>query len=430
MISKWQLFIHELQEKLWFIAVLYAALAILTNGAAILIGPLLPEGLGEKLGSDAVETVLTILASSMLSVVTFSLGIMVSAFASAAAAVTPRAIALLKADRTTQRVLATFLGSFLYSLIGIIALNGGVLTGNDRLVLFAVTILVVAIVVIAILRWIAHLTVFGLMTDSIDKVETAACRALAQRIDAPHMGGHGHSGPPPPAAYPVYASKIGYVRYVHMDTLQDCAQNIGSQIYLHVLPGAFVHPGAVLAHVLAPAAAKAPRDMPEKSDDRLKEAFNIGDTRSFEQDPRFGLSVLAEIAERALSPAVNDPGTAIDVLGRSVRLLSILADGREPELLFPNLWVPSLSVDDMMDDIFAPIARDGAAIFAVQMRLQKALLALAQIAPAQFSKPALTQAQLAHERSTPHLMPHERAAVEAVLAQIGQSHEPRQRRPV
>ena len=36
--------------------------------------------------------------------------------------------------------------------------------------------------------------------------------------------------------------------------------------------------------------------------------FVIGGSRVFDQDPRFGLLVLSEIASRALSPAVNDPG--------------------------------------------------------------------------------------------------------------------------
>ncbi|WP_415234048.1 DUF2254 domain-containing protein [Pseudorhodobacter sp.] len=421
MISKWRLFLKELFEKLWFVALLYAGLAVLTNGAAMFIGPLLPDGLGEILGADSVEAVLTILASSMLSVVTFSLGIMVSAFAGAANAVTPRATALLKTDRTTQRVLATFLGSFLYSLIGIIALNAGVLTGNDRLVLFIGTILVVAIVVIAILRWIAHLTVFGLMSDSIDKVEAAAAHALNTRIAAPYLGGHGHSGPPPPDAHPITQAKIGYIRYVHMDWLQDAAEAMGCQIYLAALPGAFVYPGAIIAYVLG--------EQPEDAA-RISSAFKIGNTRSFEQDPRFGLAVLTEIAERALSPAINDPGTAIDVLGRAVRLLASLSEHRDPELKFTRIWVPALTLEEMMEDIFPAIARDGASFFSVQIRLQKALLALVQIAPAQFGKQALHQSEMALKRCHDSLLAHERAALAAVSAQISASAGPIRNRPL
>jgi uncharacterized membrane protein len=421
MFSKWRLFLKELFEQLWFVAVLYAALALLTNGAAIVIGPLLPAGLGASLGAGSVSAVLTILASSMLSVVTFSLGIMVSAFAGAAAAVTPRATALLKTDRTTQRVLAIFLGSFLYSLIGIISLNTGLLTDNDRFVLFVVTIIVVAIVVIAILRWIAHLTVFGLMTNSIEKVETATKRALTNRIEAPYLGGHGLSGAPPSDAHPITQSEIGYIRYVHMDWLQDVAEDLGCQIYLAALPGAFVYPGAPIAYLLG--------ELPEDTT-KIARAFTIGATRSFEQDPRFGLAVLSEIAERALSPAVNDPGTAIDILGRAVRLLAHLSAPREVELSYPNIWVPALKLSDMMEDIFPPIARDGAAIYAVQIRLQKALLALTRIDAPLFGKLALTHSTLAQQRCQSALLPHEMTTIDAISHEIASRTQPTEPRPV
>jgi uncharacterized membrane protein len=415
MISKWRLFLKDSLQKLWVVALLYAVLALVTNLAATMIGPLLPQGLGGLLGAGAVEAVLTILASSMLTVVTFSLGIMVSSLTGAAAAVTPRAIALLKADRTTQRVLATFLGSFLYSLIGIVALKAGVLTDNDRLVLFAVTIAVILIVVAAILRWIDHLTVFGLMTDSIDKVETATERAIAERISAPYLGGHRHAGPPPPAAHAVYPATIGYIRYIHMQALQNCAADMDCQIYLNALPGSFVHPGCPLLHLLG--------DLPDHSRHILN-AFTITDTRSFDQDPRFGLSVMAEIAERALSPAVNDPGTAIDVLGRAVRLLAPLAEPRAASLSFSRLWVPPIALADMFDDVFPPVARDGAGLFAVQMRLQKALLALSQINPVFFGKTAYVQLQQALARCTPQLMAHEIDAITTICAQIADTAGP------
>ena len=55
-------------------------------------------------------------------------------------------------------------------------------------------------------------------------------------------------------------------------------------------------------------------------------AFIVGDDRTFREDPRFGLVTLAEIAARALSPAVNDVGTAIDIVGTFVRLLARWAE--------------------------------------------------------------------------------------------------------
>ena len=84
----------------------------------------------------------------------------------------------------------------------------------------------------------------------------------------------------------------------------------------------------------------------------------------FDDDPRFGLIVLSEIAGRALSPAVNDPGTAIEVIGTDVRLFTLwntLANERkEVEPKHDRVEVTEVSILEMFDDAFRPIARDGA----------------------------------------------------------------------
>jgi uncharacterized membrane protein len=127
--------------------------------------------------------------------------------------------------------------------------------------------------------------------------------------------------------------------------------------------------------------------------------FSVGDERSFDQDPRFGLSVLAEIASRALSPAVNDPGTAIDVIGRAVRIFSMWtrppADAPPVPVRHPRVHLQAIRIDDLFDDIFSPIARDGAGIIEVQARLQKALLALCQIDAERFGQSAVRQSERA-----------------------------------
>jgi hypothetical protein len=78
----------------------------------------------------------------------------------------------------------------------------------------------------------------------------------------------------------------------------------------------------------------------------------------------------------------------------------------------------------MFDDVFPPVARDGAGLFAVQMRLQKALLALSQINPVFFGKTAYVQSQQALARCTPQLMAHEIDAITTIGAQIADTAGP------
>jgi uncharacterized membrane protein len=59
--------------------------------------------------------------------------------------------------------------------------------------------------------------------------------------------------------------------------------------------------------------APAPRDA-DACRAIMLEAIAIGDTRTMQQDVEFGIIQLTDIAVRALSPGVNDPGTACDII--------------------------------------------------------------------------------------------------------------------
>lgn len=407
MVSAWVFRLKRQLEKLWVISVLYAVLAVATVVLTRVIGPWLPEELTMQLDTAVLDGILTILASSMLSVTTFSLGIMLTAFSTAAASVTPRATALLMRDRTAHWVLSSFLGAFIFSFVALIAVKAGLYGESGRLVLFAVTVAVVVLVVVAMLRWIAHLTQFGRRYDTNDRIEEAVAKALSERVAAPYLGGHPLTGPPPHDARPVAPTATGYVQFVDMGALQTAAAEAGVTVHVAALPGSFAHPGAPLCWVSGDA-DPAP----------FCRAFGIGTARTFEQDPRFGLAVLAEVAERALSPAVNDPGSALEILSRVVRILAGWTTPEAPALRFPAVWVPPLRIEDMFEDVFDPIARDGAGIFSVQIRVQKSLLALVQIAPERFGNAALEQSRRALERARAALMPDEQARLLPLAEQI------------
>ncbi|MCR9085781.1 MAG: DUF2254 domain-containing protein [Rhodobacteraceae bacterium] len=361
-------------RKVWVRVVIFALLAIVTVIAAQILAPIIPSGWSLKVGADAVDQVLNILASSMLAVTTFSLAIATAAFTSAAETATPRATALLQEDTTAQNVLATFLGAFLFSLVGIIALQAGYYSSNGRLILFATTGIVVAAVLIALLRWISHLVTFGRLEDTLERVEARATESLNQRLAAPYLGARPLRGDIPNSCVPLFGEDIGYVQHIDMHALDRTSQELGVKSWISALPGVFVHPARALMF--------SDTEILDASDqERLRSAFTIGALRDFEQDPRFALIVLSEIASRALSPAVNDPGTAIGVVGRLVRIMALWQDTGEHEIEFKSVFVPAIRPDELLDDAFRPIVRDGAAISEVQIRLQKAFVALAQVAP-------------------------------------------------
>ena len=96
--------ITELARRLWVRASIFAVAGIFTAVIGIALAPLIPAGWSGRIGADSVDNVLQILASSMLAVTTFSLATMVSAYATASSATTPRVAELLILE--TPRLMA------------------------------------------------------------------------------------------------------------------------------------------------------------------------------------------------------------------------------------------------------------------------------------------------------------------------------------
>ncbi len=393
MIERWKWFVIRISKRPWFRASLYSVLGIATALVALVAAPYIPDDVPTKIGSDAVDNILGVLASSMLAVTTFSLSIMVAAYGSATNNVTPRAISLLVEDPTTQNTLSTFVGSFIFSLVGIIALSTGLYGDNGRVVLFAATIIVVILVLYALLRWIDQLSGLGRVAETTARVEKAATQALCQRMEQPFLGGRPLEVDPKalPGARPLYPRKIGFVQHIDMPALGELTQSEDRAVYICVLPGIFVEPSQPIAWSVG---------IGEDCDDALRDAFVIGAQRTFDRDPRYGIIVMAEVASRALSPAINDQGTAVDVIGRGVRVLSHLSRPTPPEdPKFDRVFAPGLSAADMLDDFFTPIARDGAAIIEVCIRLQQALASLGRLGDAAVALAANRHASTALRRA-------------------------------
>lgn len=415
MMSRWQWLATLFARKLLLRVSAMALVGIVTAAAGIVLAPYVPDRWTLEVGARAIDGILNVLASSMLAVTVFSVSTMVAAFGAATSNVTPRATKLLMEDNTSQNVLGTFIGSFLFSLVGIIALSTGLYGDQGRAILLAVTIGVIALIAVTILRWIDYLSRFGRLGETIHRVEEATWKAMKTRLAYPHLGGRPLDVDAPQGSWPVFGNSIGYVQHIDVAALEECASKANREVFVMALPGVFADAARPVAMVSGPQDEDIGRAMAE--------AFTVGAQRTFDQDPRFGLCVLAEIASRALSPAVNDPGTAIDVVGRGVRLFSGWARSGvseiEPSHVCPRVRVPAIDIADMFDDFFPPIARDGAGMVEVQIRLQKAFLALVATDRDAFGVAAKEHSTTALKRADAALMlERERRAVHEIAARI------------
>jgi uncharacterized membrane protein len=359
-------------RKLWVRVVLMGLVAFLAVGLTQIIEPLVPDEIANRVPGTAADRLLNIIANAMLAVTTFSLTVMVSVYRSSSSQWTPRVHQLIMQDAVTQNTLATFIGAYVFALVAIVMREIGIYIDDRALVLFWVTVLVLAFVVWSLIRWVLHLQTLGSLVDTTRQVETITREQFQERLDTPCLGACPWDGQIPDDATPISAASSGYVQHIYPEAMQEVAERHDVDVYLSRNIGSFVYLNEPLIWVMGQI-----DDLDELSE-AIRPMVALGDVRTYDQDPRFGLLVMSEIGSKALSPGVNDPGTAIDVLNRSARILSLYKDETDTDKApqFDRLHVQPLDPLDMIIDAFAGVARDGAAEVEVQQRLQRCMSGL------------------------------------------------------
>jgi uncharacterized membrane protein len=365
-------YLRQMSRRIHVRVVLFAVLAFLAPIAAVLAGPVIPDGLAGRIGAGAVDDILSTLATSMLAVTTFSLTIMVSAMNNAAAQWTPRSHLILRQDTVTHSVLANFLGAFLFALIAIILRSAEAFDARGMVILFGLTLIVVMIVVLSLIRWIVHLEGLGSLAHTAGTLQDEAAQALQRARDMPCHGGHALVDPDrqiPEGAVPFHADRAGYLEQVFEEALQSAAEAADADIYLVVAVGQYVVKGEELGRVACPR-----QEISENLRLVLREALPLSEARSFEQDPLFGLTVLAEVGTRALSPGVNDPGTAIDVINRLGQLIAQAGVGVPQDApSCGRLWARPLPPEVLFEVSYEPLAHCAGDAIAVHLALRSSL---------------------------------------------------------
>ena len=412
--SRLHLLASRIFRALWFRPALYALAALAALAAAPFVAHLLPDGLMKLIGLKGVYDLLNALANTLLAVAIFSLGILAASLRSASQSASPRVRPLLATDPTARNAISTFIGGFVFSVVGIVILSTGYYSDAAKVLLFFMTCLLILALILALVRWIGRLGRLGGVSESIDLAEEATRRALLDLADEPFLGGRPWDGAPE-SGISLEPRRPGFVHAVDVERLGKAAKDLDLDLHLCARPGAFAGPGRPLL--------LASRRLPADEQDRIRGAFVMGGRRTFEADPRFGLVVLSEIASHALSPAVNDPGTAIDVITTSTRLLcewGDVASRARPPLRCPRLHVRPVTTEHLLEDAFGSIARDGVGQAEVQAWLLKGLRMMVEQDEARFGPAArrLAREVLARaERAS--LLPSELAELQRSASGLG-----------
>jgi uncharacterized membrane protein len=185
--------------------------------------------------------------------------------------------------------------------------------------------------------------------------------------------------------------RSGYIRFIDVNYLVTLARAWGIQIRLERRVGHFLPEG-----VPAMRASKGYRITPER-EAQLIATIDIGPVRTMQQDVEFGVIQIVDIALRAISPAVNDPSTAISCVDQLSRIL-IRWLGRVPPPTYlygpPHVLrvvLPQIRLEGLLDTAFEQIRHYSQSDVAVMLRLLRAFNDIAQTVSDPESRTTLLQ---------------------------------------
>lgn len=328
---------------------------------------------------QAVENLLDIISSSMLAVTTFSLSIMVAAFASASSSGTPRAYTLMMSDDNTRLAIASFISAFIYAVIAKIALALGYYGPSGRFVLFISTVLVLMYLIYTLIRWVQTLSQLGTLSTTIHKIEATAKKTLAAYRHQPNLGATGMR-PNHAPRFSVHSTRTGYFNNFDVTGLNHIAESHQLHLHVHQVPGKFIDPMTALVDVYSDQPIDQEQQL--KLESQILDHMIIASNRSFLQDPRFCVLVMSEVGQKAMSAAINDVGSAISAINALTRVI-IDAKPDEHAVLIdcPQVSIEPFDPQELIYTTFAPMARDCAANLELNQRMVKCLSMIQQNVP-------------------------------------------------
>lgn len=317
-----------LRGALWALPTVAVVLALIAGSVLAQVDiepdspfkPLLFQGT-----ADDARTLLIGIASTMVTVIALVLGLTVVALQLASTQFSPRLLRNFLRDRVNQVVLSVFVATFTYSTAGLytVGVSGGERTSDfPRLAVTGALVLLFASLVMLV--FFVHHLVHSIQVDEImATVERNTLHVI--RHDLPTIGITTDPQPDPPVwAIALPAHRSGYLQTVHAEVLLATAIASDATVALASMVGDHVVAGSPLVWIWRSSPEQAP---PNRSDfeHAAREAVRIGFERTMEQDAAFGVRQLADIASKALSPAINDPYTAVQALQHLSVLLAELS---------------------------------------------------------------------------------------------------------
>jgi uncharacterized membrane protein len=328
------------------------------------------------------QVILAGIAASIMTVVSIVFAILLMTLTLASMQFSPRIIVSFSRDRVTQWTLGIFLGTFSYCMAALPAARS--FPHPFAPVATVLGAMVLALLCVGLLLFfIHHISQAISVNHIVDRIADETEAMIDEMMPRPHQPRLKDAEPlrPNPSEVAVASHDSGYIRFIDKRRLIGVAKHYHVSIRVLRRVGHFVPEGVPLMMV-----SKSNR-LPSEGTAELLAAFDIGPTRTLQQDVEFGVLQIVDVALKAISPAVNDPTTAITCIDQLSRILIRFASREPPEdLLYDPPGIVRASIEwihfeRLLEAAFEQIRMYSKTDVAVSLRLLRALGDIAASTP-------------------------------------------------
>ena len=449
MLNRLRALVESTRSSLWFWPILMTTLGILLAQAMILLDQsawierqhllaTASDALGVVwlfgLGAAGARTLLATIAGSMITIAATVFSITIVALSLAAGQLGPRLLRTFMRDRGTQLSLGMFIATFAFCIVVLGVVH------DDNTAPFvprasSTVALLLALGSLAVLIYFIHHVATSIQApEVIAVVGSDLDNAIEQLYPQPRSASSKVVDPPPyekdQRGAIVRSPTSGYVQRIDLDALVEFAIEADLVVSLARRPGDHVIAGTTIATIWPETKVN------DAVGERVCQAFGFGRVRTPVQDLQFLINQLVEIAQRALSPGINDPSTAEACIDRLASALGKLA-GRQlqPGHLADESGCTRLLVahpdtfKSLLDAAFDPIRNYSRGSLQVGLKLAGAIAELGHLAKGEEQHRALLDQAVMIGRMT-HALPESRdqqqldAACQAAIDALSEAPPP------
>ena len=318
---------HAFGESFWWIPMGYALIALAFGMSFPRLEARFLPGLFSPMNANSATAIFSSVASGMMALtgIVFSLAFVMMQFN--ATAYSPRLVLWLSRDPFVFHAIGVFTATFIYALAALAWVDRNHSGTVPLLTTWCVVLLVIASVMV-LARLVQRLSLLKISSvlAYVGKTGRQVILEMYPLLSAEPAAGAAEPGLPATLTLATIRQTLCHrgapkvIGAFDLPALVRLAERADAMIEVTESVGEPLMDGAPLLHVRG---GRAP--IRESS---LREAVFLGPERTFEQDPKYAIRLLVDIAIKALSPAINDPTTAVQSLDYIEDLLRCLGQRR------------------------------------------------------------------------------------------------------